>query len=77
MNGKKMYRDKKNQKIAGVCAGIAKYFDMDPTVIRLLWVVLTLAGGSGVIAYLICMFIMPDEPDYTEADWTDANDGNS
>ena len=71
MATKKLYRDKEDVKLAGVCSGIAKYFDIDPTVIRLLWVVLTLAGGSGIIAYVICALVIPEEPGYTEAEWHD------
>lgn len=59
---KKLYKDRKNAKLSGVCAGIAKYFDLDPTVIRILWVVITMFGGSGIIAYIVCAFIMPEEP---------------
>ena len=77
MPKKRLYKDKEDIKIAGVCSGIAKYFDMDPTVIRILWVVLTLAGGSGIIAYLICMFVMPDDPGYTEAEWHNVEDENT
>ncbi len=71
---KKLYRDKKNQKLAGVCAGIGKYFDMDPTVIRLIWVIITAFGGSGLIAYIICAIIIPEEPEFTEVEWQDAED---
>lgn len=71
---KKLYRDKKNQKLAGVCAGIGKYLDMDPTVIRLIWVIITAFGGSGLIAYVICAIIIPEEPDFTEVEWQDAED---
>ncbi len=71
---KKLYRDKKNQKLAGVCAGIGKYLDMDPTVIRLIWVIITAFGGSGLIAYIICAIIIPEEPEFTEVEWQDAED---
>ena len=70
---KKLYRDKANKSIAGVCAGIAKYFDIDVTIIRILWVVITLAGGSGIIAYIVCMLIIPEEPEFIEAEWTEAD----
>jgi len=73
---KKLYRDTKNEMLAGVCAGIAKYFDIDPTVIRLIWVVITLAGGSGLIAYIICALIIPEEPDFTEVDWQNIENEN-
>ena len=71
---KRIYRDKSNSMLAGVCSGIAKYFDLDPTVIRLIWVVITLAGGSGLIAYIICALIIPEEPEYNEVNWTDIDD---
>ena len=47
--------------IAGVCGGIAEYFDIDPTLVRLLWVVFCVMGGSGVLAYLIAALIIPQE----------------
>lgn len=59
---KKLYRSKINKKICGVCGGIAEYLNMDPTIIRLILVLLTLAGGSGVIAYIIAAFIIPENP---------------
>lgn len=75
---KKLYKDKKNAKLSGVCAGVAKYFDMDPTIIRLIWAFVTLVGGSGLIAYVVCAIVMPDEPDgVTEVDYTDVNDDNN
>jgi len=48
MNGKRLYKSN-NKKICGVCAGIAEYFDVDPTLVRLIWAAVTLAGGSGII----------------------------
>lgn len=59
---KKLYKDKKNEKLCGVCAGIAKYFSMDPTIVRLALVAFCLLGGSGVLAYIICAIVIPDEP---------------
>ncbi|MBE7002258.1 MAG: PspC domain-containing protein [Ruminococcaceae bacterium] len=58
---KKLYKCKKEQKICGVCAGIAKYFSLDPTIVRLIFVLLAFTT-SGVLAYIICALIMPDEP---------------
>ena len=58
---KRLYKSSTDKKVCGVCGGIANYFDVDPTVIRLIWVILTLAGGSGLIAYIIAAIIMPDE----------------
>ncbi|MEE1027697.1 MAG: PspC domain-containing protein, partial [Agathobacter sp.] len=64
MSGRKLYKSKTDQKICGVCGGIAEYFDTDPTVIRLAWVLFTLLGGSGIVAYIIAAIIMSDDPGY-------------
>ena len=48
------------KKICGVCGGIAEYFDVDPTLIRLAWVVFVMCGGSGILAYFIAAIIMPE-----------------
>ena len=58
---KRLYKSCTDKKVCGVCGGIANYFDVDPTVIRLIWVIFTLVGGSGLIAYIIAAIIMPDE----------------
>lgn len=58
---KRLYKSSTDKKVCGVCGGIANYFDVDPTVIHLIWVIFTLAGGSGLIAYIIAAIIMPDE----------------
>lgn len=58
---KRLYKSSTDKKVCGVCGGIANYFDVDPTVIRLIWVIFTLVGGSGLIAYIIASIIMPDE----------------
>ena len=60
---KKLYRSKHDQKIAGVCAGIAEYFGIDATIIRLIWALLILCAGSGLLAYILCAFIIPEKPD--------------
>ena len=59
---KRLYKSNKNKMIDGVCAGIAEYFNIDPTLVRLGAVVLTWAGGSGVLAYIICAIIVPRDP---------------
>lgn len=59
---KKLYRSPTNRKIAGVCGGIAEYFGVDPTLIRVIWAVLAFAYGSGLLAYLLCAIIIPEEP---------------
>ena len=58
---KKLYRNKKKGMIAGVCAGIADYFDADPLLIRLIWIIITLAWGAGLLAYLIAWIIVPEK----------------
>ena len=59
MNGKKLYRSDENKMLAGVCGGIAEYFGVDPTLIRLAWVVFSLLGGSGLLAYILAAIISP------------------
>ena len=49
--------------LEGVCAGIANYFALDPTLVRLVWVLLTAMGGSGIVAYIICALLIPEEPE--------------
>jgi phage shock protein C len=56
---KELRRSSSNRTLAGVCGGIAEYFDIDPTVVRLGWVVFTLLGGSGLLAYIICALVIP------------------
>lgn len=57
---KKLCRNANDKVIAGVCSGIGEYFDLDPVLIRVIWVVFALAAGSGVIAYLIAWMIIPE-----------------
>ena len=59
---KRLYRNVDNKMIAGVCSGIAEYFNIDPTVIRLAWAIFCCLGGSGVLAYIIAAVIMPVKP---------------
>ncbi|MBO5838001.1 MAG: PspC domain-containing protein [Oscillospiraceae bacterium] len=59
---KRLYKSRDDQKIDGVCAGIAKYFDVDPTLIRLAWVLFCAIVGSGVLAYIVCALVIPREP---------------
>ncbi|AKB56043.1 Stress-responsive transcriptional regulator [Methanosarcina barkeri 227] len=57
-----MYRSKKNRIIAGVCGGLGEYFKVDPTLIRLLWLLISIVGtGSGLVAYIIAWIIIPEE----------------
>ena len=57
-----MYKSATDKKLDGVCAGIAEYFNIDPTVIRLLWVLATLFVGAGVLAYIVAAIVMPRSP---------------
>jgi len=59
---KRLYRSSRNKMIAGVCAGIADYFVLDPTLIRLAAVLTVILGGSGILAYLIAWIVIPQEP---------------
>ena len=63
---KKLYKDRSDQKLCGVCSGLAKYFNLDPTLVRLALVAFCLLGGSGILFYIICALVIPDEPDYIE-----------
>ena len=58
---KKLYKSQYDRKLCGVCGGIAEYFDIDPTVVRLIWVLLVLCAGTGVLAYIIAALVMPEE----------------
>ncbi len=62
---KKLYLSDDDKKIAGVCGGIGEYLNIDPTLVRLLWVVFSLMGGAGIIGYLIGMLIIPRRPHST------------
>jgi phage shock protein C len=59
---KRLYRSRKNQVIGGVAAGVAEYFDIDPTIIRIAWALLGMAWGSGILIYLICWLVIPLNP---------------
>jgi phage shock protein PspC (stress-responsive transcriptional regulator) len=59
---KKLYRSKNDKKICGVCGGLAEYFDIDTTLVRLGTAVLVLFVGGGLIAYIIAAIIMPENP---------------
>lgn len=59
---KKLYKSETNKMLAGVCGGIAEYFNIDPTLVRLGWLVFCALGGSGLLAYIIMAIIMPSRP---------------
>lgn len=59
---KKLYRVMEGKSIAGVCTGLAEYFNLDVSIIRLAWVLFTFFGGSGILAYIIAALIIPVKP---------------
>ncbi len=59
---KRIYRSTTNKMLGGVCQGLANYFNIDVTLVRIAWVVLTLMGGAGIFAYLLCWIIIPASP---------------
>ncbi|HWQ44069.1 MAG TPA: PspC domain-containing protein [Methanosarcina barkeri] len=59
----KLYRSKKNKIIAGICGGIGEYFKINPTLVRLLWLLISVMSvGAGLVAYIIAWIIIPEEP---------------
>ena len=60
---KRLYKIEEGKKLDGVCGGIAEYFDIDPTLIRLAWILFSAFVGSGIIAYIIAAIVMPKKSD--------------
>lgn len=71
---KKLYRSKDKRMIWGICGGIAKYFGIDPTIIRLVAVLTVVFGGWGILAYIILRFVVPLEPQKAAA--AESEEGN-
>ena len=59
MNNRKLRRSSSNKMLAGVCSGIADFFGIDPTIVRLIWAVLICCYGTGLLLYIKCAIIMP------------------
>jgi phage shock protein C len=59
---KRLMRSSTDKKIAGVCAGLADYFDIDPTIVRVVWLLLLFCGGTGLLAYVILWIVLPVAP---------------
>lgn len=59
MDGKKLYKSQTNRKICGVCGGIGEYFNIDPTLVRVVWAIFGCVG-AGILVYIICAIVMPD-----------------
>ena len=78
---KKLYKSNKDRMISGVCGGVAEYLNVDPTIVRLIWVLLSFGAGTGIIAYIVCAIVLPtapaDRPYYHDSDNDyDPNQGN-
>ena len=67
MNEKRLYRSRKSKMICGVCGGIGEYFNIDPTLIRLVFILFGCTGG-GILAYIIAAIIIPDNPERSYQD---------
>ena len=61
---RRIYKSNENKMIDGVCGGLAEYFDIDPTLVRLGWVLFCALGGSGILAYIIAAIVIPRNPQY-------------
>ena len=60
---KKLYKSNENRMLEGVCSGIAEFFGIDATLVRLGWVLFCALGGSGILAYIIAAIIIPSSPE--------------
>ena len=59
---KRLYKSPDNRMIEGICGGIGEYLDVDPTFVRIIWLIFTFAGGAGLIAYIIASVVVPERP---------------
>ena len=59
---KKLYKSVKDRKLTGVCGGLAEYFDIDSNIVRIMWLILVLCAGTGLLAYIICAIVLEDNP---------------
>ncbi len=60
---RRLTRSRRDKMIAGVCGGFAQYLELDPTIVRIIWLLLALVGGGGFLAYIIAWIVMPLEPE--------------
>jgi phage shock protein PspC (stress-responsive transcriptional regulator) len=74
---KRLHKSRTERMLDGVCGGIAEYFALDPTLVRIAWVLLTLFGGSGIILYIVAMIIMPAAPITPAVPLRPRNSGNN
>ena len=59
---KRLYKSRNDKMLGGVCGGIAEYFNIDPTLVRLGWVLFCALGGSGILAYIVAAIVIPEQP---------------
>jgi len=77
MEKKRLYKSRKNKMIGGVCGGLAEYFNMDPTIVRIIAVILGLLKGAGLLVYLIACIVMPyNDDDFSEVDTDNLKSAN-
>ena len=77
MEKKKLYKSRKNKMIGGVCGGLAEYFNMDPTIVRIIAALLCLLKGAGLVVYIIACLVMPyDDEDFSEEDTENLKSAN-
>ena len=63
---KRLYKDRTNKILCGVCSGFARYFNLAPTVVRLVMMLISLSAGAGILLYIICAIVIPNGPNYIE-----------
>ena len=60
---RRLYKIERGRKIFGVCGGLAEYFNIDVSIVRIAWVLLVLCGGTGLLLYLVCAIVLPNKSD--------------
>ena len=63
---KPLYRSRKKRSVAGVCGGLADYLGVNETLVRIVWLALSAAGGPGVILYIVMVLVVPEEPEFVQ-----------
>ena len=61
---RKLYKSRTDRKICGVCGGIAEYFNIDPTIVRLIWAIFIFCFGTGFLAYILAALVLPNQENY-------------
>ena len=74
---KQLYRSKKNRMILGVCGGVAEYFNIDPAIVRLGWVIISFTYGLGILAYIVAIIIVPEEKNTDDKNLDNAEPQNN